>query len=125
MKTAILILFVLAVLVTAYWFLLRPILRRWAMLAPLWARLDAREEGFFAKLSDLFRGLKTKLSAAFVALSGLAMGLHDQLLPFVTGVDWTPIAQMVPTWAWPLILIGIGWLFSYLRTITFGAPSKE
>jgi hypothetical protein len=35
----------------------------------------------------------------------------------LSGVDVSPIAAQVPSWAWPLILIAVTALFQFLRNL--------
>jgi len=67
-----------------------------------------------AKLSLLW----TKLCAGFLAFAGATVAIHDALLPVFVAVDWRPITGMLPPWAWPLILCGVGLLFYWLRAIS-------
>ena len=48
--------------------------------------------------------------------------MYDQLLPLVLGQDWTPLTAKMPAWTLPLGMVGIAWLFSWLRNITDNPP---
>lgn len=111
-------LLVAAAAVSAYWLLLRPILRRRAALAGFWASVDAREAGVLARAGVLLDGLKTKLAARFVGLSGALVGLHDFIMPYVAGVDWAPITSQIPPQYIPVGLLALGIVFDWLRSIT-------
>ena len=46
------------------------------------------------------------------------VALHDFLLPYAVGIDWTPITDMIPKWAFPLILFMGYALIGYFRKLT-------
>jgi hypothetical protein len=102
---------VFATLVTIYWLWVRPILKT----RPGLAELYAREASFFAALREKFAGIKQKLSSVAVIGASAAVSGYDFLAPIVGGVDVTPIAASVPSWAWPLILILVTAIFQFLR----------
>jgi len=64
------------------------------------------------------KGLRTIIAARLVTLCGVLVGLHDFLMPYVAGVDWTPFTARVPAWTVPLILVATGALFEALRRVT-------
>lgn len=113
-------LLILAGLLLAYLLLVRPALRQRAALKPYFDQLDAAEAGLWDRLTGYFRGLKTRLAAWFVVLAGLAVEAHDFILPVISGVDTTAITARIPQWAYPMVLIGLGVLFRYLRKVTTG-----
>jgi hypothetical protein len=121
--TAMSILFCLAALASAYWLLLRPVLRRRAALHALYDRLDAIEATAWGRTREYVRGLKTRLAARFVGLAAVLLAAHDFLAPFVAGVDWTPVTAELPPWTWPLVLLALSVLFSWLRSVTDGPPA--
>ncbi len=41
---------------------------------------------------------------------------------YVTGEDWSPIVAKIPQEAIPFLLMGLTWLFDYLRKITENSP---
>ena len=61
------------------------------------------------------RGIKQKLASAMVIIASAAVTAYDFLAPIVAGVDTSALTLRVPSWAWPLILIGITALFQFLR----------
>jgi len=67
-------------------------------------------------------GFRTKLSARLLAIAGILVGFHDELLPFVTGQDWSSLISKLPAWSIPLGMVLIGWLFDRLRKITENPP---
>ena len=104
--------------VLLYVLIIRPILKQQPMLsaafkaeASLWEKLQAKLTGF-----------RTKLSARLLAIAGILVGFHDELLPFITGQDWTSLSAKLPAWAIPLGLVMIGWLFEKLRRLTENPP---
>ena len=110
-------LFALAFVLLYVW-IIRPILKQQPMLsvafkaeASLWEKAQAKLTGF-----------RAKLSARLLAIAGIVVGFHDELLPFVTGQDWTSLTAKLPPWAIPLGLVLIGWLFEKLRKITENPP---
>jgi hypothetical protein len=105
------LLFVIAAALAAFYFLVLPVLR---------ARLDNE----YVKWSTTLTGLRTRLAARFVWLSGAVVGIYDSVLPFATGQDWTPLTSRVPGWVWPLVFLAVGWIFSKLRSMTTG-PAKD
>ena len=101
-----------------YVLIIRPILKQQPMLsaafkaeASLWQQLQAKLTGFL-----------TKLTARLLAIAGVVVGFHDELLPFVTGQDWTSLISKLPAWSIPLGMVLIGWLFDRLRKITENPP---
>lgn len=44
--------------------------------------------------------------------------LHDFALPFVSSTDVTPLTSKLPPWGMPVIVIGSGVLFEWLRHCT-------
>jgi hypothetical protein len=98
----IIFLLVAATLVAVYWFWVRPILKT----RPAFAELYAEEESFFLALREKLKGIKQKLSSVTVIAASAAVSGYDFLAPIVSGMDVTSIADNVPSWAWPLILIG-------------------
>ena len=108
---------VLALLLLYVW-IIRPILKQQPILsaafkaeASLWQQLQAKLTGF-----------RTKLSARLLAIAGILVGFHDELLPFVTGQDWSSLISKLPAWSIPLGMVLIGWLFDRLRKITENPP---
>lgn len=70
------------------------------------------------RIKALFAHSRTILVARLYALAGFLVMTHDIVLPFITGADLTPITEKVPNWVWPLVAIGSGLLFEWLRRIT-------
>jgi hypothetical protein len=67
-------------------------------------------------------GFRTKLSARLLAIAGILVGLHDEILPLVTGQDWTSLTAKLPPWSIPLGMVTIAWLFDKLRKLTDNPP---
>ena len=109
--------FVLA-FVLFYVLIIRPILKQQPMLSAAFKAEASAWEKLQAKLT----GFRTKLSARLLAIAGILVGFHDELLPFITGQDWTSLTAKLPAWAFPLGLVMIGWLFEKLRRITENPP---
>jgi hypothetical protein len=101
-----------------YVLIVRPILKEQPMLsaafkaeASLWEKVQAKLTGF-----------RTKLPARLLAIAGVVVGFHDEILPFITGQDWTSLTSNLPAWSIPVGLVLIGWLFEKLRKITDNPP---
>ena len=84
----------------AYICWLRPILHSRPELRDFYAQTDS----FWAALRLRFAGIKTLLMAALGMAASAIVALHDFLVPLATGVDWTPVRDLLPAWAWPIIL---------------------
>ena len=67
-------------------------------------------------------GFRTKLSARLLAIAGIVVGFHDEILPLVSGQDWTSLTAKLPAWSLPLGMVMIAWLFEKLRRITDNPP---
>ena len=110
-------LFVLAWLLVYVW-IIRPILKQHPMLsaafkaeASLWDKVQAKLTGF-----------RTRLSARLLAIAGILVGLHDEILPLVSGQDWTSLTSKLPPWSLPLGMVLVAWLFEKLRKLTDNPP---
>lgn len=104
---------VVATLVAIYWFWIRPILKS----RPAFKELYEKEDSVFLALREKLKGIKQKLSSAIVIAASAAVSGYDFLTPIVGGVDVSSIADRVPSWAWPLILICVTALFQFLRNL--------
>ncbi len=69
----------------------------------------------YASIKLRFAGIKGHLIGGLAQGAALVVLLHDQVLPYATGVDWTPISQYIPAWAFPLITFGGFWLVGQCR----------
>lgn len=70
------------------------------------------------RIKSWFAHSRTIFAARMVTLAGGLTAFHDAAMPYVTGADFTPISAKLPAWALPLILVGAGMLFDWLRHIT-------
>lgn len=102
-----------ATLVAIYTFWIRPILQS----RPAFRELYDKEESFFAALREKLKGIKQKLSSAIVIIASAAVTGHDFFAPIVGGVDVSSLTSLVPSWAWPLVLISLTALFQFLRNL--------
>lgn len=66
----------------------------------------------------LFSHSKTIFVARLYAVAGTAVAVHDIALPYIAGTDVTPLTSKLPPWGIPVIVIGTGIGFEYLRRIT-------
>src|ERR1700760_463271 len=104
--------------VLLYVLIVRPILKQQPLLSAAFKAEASLGEKAQAKLT----GFRTKLSARLLAIAGILVGFHDELLPFVTGQDWTSLTAKLPAWSIPLGLVLIAWLFEKLRRVTENPP---
>lgn len=77
-----------------------------------------------ARVKGWFRHSRTILAARLLHVAAGAVAAHDYALPYVTGQDWTPLSQCVPSWSWPMILVGLAVIFEWLRKVT-KTPLKD
>jgi hypothetical protein len=103
-----------ATIMAVYLFWIRPILRS----RPAFRELYEKEESFFRALREKLKGIKQKLSSAFVVAVSAAVAAYDFLAPAMTGMDVSLLAAYVPPWAWPLILIAVTGLLQFLRNLS-------
>lgn len=111
-------LLVALLLVTIYVFIVRPLLAQ----QPALSEAFKAEASFFDKVQAKITGWRTRIAARLTIIAGFFVGFYDQVLPFMTGQDWTPLTAKVPAWALPLGMVGVGFLFAWLRKITDNAP---
>ena len=100
-----------------YVWIIRPILKQQPMLSAAFKAEASAWDKVQAKLT----GFRTKLSARLLAIGGILVGFHDEVLPLVSGQDWTSLTAKLPAWSIPLGLVLIAWLFDRLRKITDSA----
>jgi hypothetical protein len=89
-------------LVLAYFYWIRPILKTRPGCASFYASTDS----WLAAIRLRFQGIKGHIATGIAKAAALIVLVHDQVLPYATGVDWTPIVSQVPGWSWPLITFG-------------------
>lgn len=102
--------FVLSLLL-AYWYWIRPILHERPGCRDFYNTTDS----WLAALRLKFQGLKGKIVTGFAKAATAIVLLHDQLIPYATGVDWTPIVGQVPGWAWPIVCFIAFWFIGKCR----------
>ena len=98
--------FFVACVLTAYAFWVRPILRS----RPALKLFVDRTDSLWAAVCLKLQGIKQKLSGAILMAASAIVAVHDFLLPYVLGVDWTPVTREVPSWAWPFIIFALTFL---------------
>jgi hypothetical protein len=108
------IVFFVVTTLVAYSYWLRPILRSRPQLKAFYAQTD----NFWAALRLRFAGLKTQLLAGVSMAATAIVALHDFILTNAFGIDWTPVRDLLPAWAWPFILFADFWLISKFRQMT-------
>lgn len=108
------IVFFVVTTLVAYVYWLRPILRSRPQLKAFYAQTD----NFWAALRLRFAGLKTQLLAGVSMAATGIVALHDFILTNAFGIDWTPVRDLLPAWAWPFILFADFWLISKFRQMT-------
>ena len=107
------LLLVLALLLLYVW-IIRPILKQ----QPILSAAFKAEASLWDKVQAKLTGFRTKLSARLLAIAGIVVGFHDELLPLVTGQDWTSLTSKLPAWSLPLGMVLVAWLFEKLRRVT-------
>ena len=110
-----------ATIVAVYWFWIRPILKS----RPAFQEFYEREDSLFVALCEKLKGIKQKLSSVIVIAASVAVSGYDFFVPIVSGVDVSSIASRVPSWAWPLVLIGTTALFQFLRNLADKRHKEE
>lgn len=114
----ILAIFLTAVLVLAYVFLLRPIL----VHAPVLSAAYAAEASWFEKLRVKLAGWKTTLVARFFMLASAAVEFYDFVLPLLMGQDWSSVTSQLPGWVTPAVMFFQAVVFAWLRRVTENPP---
>lgn len=108
-------------LILSYWVWIRPLLRARPALAEFYAVTDSWWSALLAKVNTI----KTKLAARLMGAPAALVWLHDFLIPYITGVDWTPITKDIPPWFWPVFAFGVSILFDWLRRLTAKTQERE
>lgn len=104
-------------LFVVYVFFVRPLLK----INPKFRDLYAQEASVVGATRRKVRGIKQKLTSAFIYGVCSFITMYDSISPQLTGVDVTPLTNKitahVPQWAWPIIIIGFTALLSYFRIL--------
>lgn len=97
----------------AYWFGIRPVLKR----NPVFSTMFDAETSVKTRLHAKFSGVKQVITTIIVSAGGFVVVAHDELAPLITqaGVDPSQFLPKVPTWVWPMITMAILWLVQYFR----------
>ncbi|MBR0855677.1 hypothetical protein [Bradyrhizobium liaoningense] len=111
-------LIVLIGLLLVYLFIVRP----WLKTVPALAPAFAAEASFFEKTQARITGWKTKIFARLTAILGVLVGLYDQVLPYITGQDWTPLTAELPAWSLPVGMVLAALIVDWLRKATANPP---
>lgn len=72
----------------------------------------------FTSLTQKLKGFKTLILARVYVGAGALVALHDIAVPYVAGVDWTPVTSRFP--AWTVLVAVTGITFEVLRHATTG-----
>lgn len=107
-----------AALLLVYLMIVRPILKNQPALSPMFKA----EASFWDKVQAKITGWRTKIATRLVGIGGLLVAAYDQLLPLVSGQDWTPITAKLPGWVLPVAIVALAWLFERLRNMTENPP---
>lgn len=75
----------------------------------------------FNKIKYFFCYSRTILAARLMQLAGLIVSVHDFVLPYFIGQDWSPFISKIPPHLLPFLIISIGILFEWLRRVTKGS----
>jgi hypothetical protein len=108
------IIFFTVAIVAAYLCWVRPILRS----RPEFKQVYDRSDGYWGALRLRFAGIKTRLLAVVSMAAAAIVALHDFIFANAFGIDWTPVRDLLPAWAWPFILFADFWLISKFRLMT-------
>jgi hypothetical protein len=74
-------------IILVYAFVVRPVLAN----QPAFSAAFKAEASFRDKLQAKVTGWRTKIAARLLAIAGVLVGCYDQLLPLVSGQDWTSL----------------------------------
>lgn len=105
-------------LVLVYIFVIRPVL----INAPFFSDAFKAEASLWTKVQAYITGWKTKMLARLITIGGVLVGLYDQILPFVSSQDWTPVTAHLPGWVLPVVMMSVGVLFDFMRKVTENPP---
>lgn len=107
---------ILATLLAAYLFWIRPVLKT----KPSFATYYAREESVWTALNIKFSGLKQKMTTALVMIAGFVVSAYDLIAPLAaqSGVDVTKLTERVPPQVWPIIGMVLIGLVQYFRNLS-------
>lgn len=97
--------------VLGYLFWVRPYLKT----RPGCIHFYERTDSIWSAIRLRFQGIKGQIATGLAKGAAVVLMLHDQLIPYVTGVDWTPITQNVPPMAWPIITFAAFWFIGKCR----------
>lgn len=103
------------VIVVGYWIGIRPLLRSRPAFAEFYDATDSFWAALFAKL----RTIRTKLTTVLGVIASALVYVDSSIVPLLTssGIDWTPLTQHVPQWAWPLLSAGWLLLIFYFKSL--------
>jgi hypothetical protein len=77
-------------------------------------------------LNKIFpQGYRTLILARFYTFIGAVVALHDIAMPYIAGVDWTPVTSRFHTWVVPVFVASTGILFEVLRRFTTTAVGEK
>ncbi len=133
--TFLVVVIILAGIGSAYWFLLRPVLRQRAELAAFFNKSDIKRASWLAKIKLGVAGLRTKLLAKAIAIGGLFLPMLSMvtdgsfdLSTMLPAIHVTSSWQIAPTQYVPMALVPlVAWVVSKLRDATttpVGVPSE-
>jgi hypothetical protein len=73
-----------------------------------------------AAIKQKLKGFKTLILARVYVTAGGLVALHDIAVPYVAGVDWTPVTSRFPAWTVPVLVAVTCIVFEMLRHATTG-----
>ncbi len=79
----------------------------------------------FTQFRMKLKGFKTLILARVYVAAGAIVALHDIAVPYVAGVDWTPVTSRFPAWAVPVLIAVTGITFEVLRHATTGPVGRK
>jgi hypothetical protein len=111
----------IALAVAAYFYYVRPVLKK---VPPLQVLFGIEDNGF-AAIRARFAGIKTFLAVAIGQAVTAILLFYDDIIPYATGIDFTPITSKVPSWVWPILLLFWLYLIGKFRKYTDDRRARE
>lgn len=124
------ILALVILLFAAYWFGLRPVLKRMPALNGFYSSADLFEMGFMTRLRLMLKGWKTVIWGRVLMIAGA-------VLPLLQGFDFIDLSELLPPipigsftlnptiYVPALLLPALGWINNKLRYATDGAVGEN
>ena len=98
-------------IVVVWFFWINPVLK----MTPAFSELYESHGKFSTAAREKFAGIKQRLTVAMSFAASAIVFLWDFFYPIVTSVDTSAITSRVPSWLYPLIMIGVLGLIAMFR----------